>query len=309
MFSRSYRWVVTGGAGFIGSHVVKELVRLGQQVTVVDNLSSGSSRNLEEVEGQIQLVRADIRRASALKPAFDGADFVCHYAALVSVAQSVQEPEETMSVNVHGTENVLEAALQAGVKKMIFASSSAVYGNSGDVPYTESSALDFRSPYALSKYMGEKLCRHYTEVFGLHVTLLRGFNVFGPGQNTQTAYGAVVAKFMQAAKEEDPLPICGDGSQIRDFIYVEDAVQACLLAMQKGGAGETYNVASGQTCSLLELAKTFEQVVGHALKKEFLSARAGDVAVSQADISKLRALGFSPRVSLVEGLRRTWEAY
>ena len=309
MFSKSHHFAITGGAGFIGSHLAKELVRLGQQVTVIDNLCGADGSNLKEIEGKIQFVQADVCQFPVLKSAFEGIDFVFHLAAQISVARSVQCPEETWQNNVQGTENVLEAALQAGVKKVVFASSSSVYGNGTDVPYMENAALEFKSPYALSKYMGEKLCRHYTEVFGLHTIILRGFNVFGPGQRTDGPYAAVVAKFIQTAKEDKPFPIHGDGSQVRDFIYVEDVVKANLLAVQQGGAGEAYNVASGQPCSVQELCQLIEQIAGRSLGCVFLPERAGDVAISSANINKMKSLGFVPAVSLKEGLKRTWQAY
>ena len=306
MFSKSYHWVVTGGAGFVGSHLVQELIRLGQQVTVLDNLSGGNMQNLEPAGPQARFVKADVCRFAGLTDLLQGVDYVVHLAAQVSVAQSVQEPEQTMRINVQGTENILEAALQAGVKKVVFASSSAVYGNGTDWPYKEGAPLEFKSPYALSKYLGEKLCRHYTEVFGLHAVILRGFNVFGPRQNAQASYAAVVAKFMQAAREKLPLFIDGDGTQQRDFVHIKDVVQANLLAVLKGNAGEAYNVGSGKACSLLELAALIEQITGQKLERKFGPRRAGDLDVSCADISKLKTLGYKPSVSLEDGLRQMW---
>ena len=306
MFSTSAHWVVTGGAGFVGSHLVRELVRQGQQVTVLDNLSSGNLQNLEETP-QVRFIKADICRFAGLVDLLKGADYVLHQAAQVSVAQSVQDPEQTMRTNVQGTENILEAALQAGVKKVVLASSSAVYGNGTQCPYKETASLEFKSPYALSKYLGEKLCRHYTEVFGLHTVILRAFNIFGPRQNIHTAYAAVVAKFMQIAREGVPFPIDGDGTQQRDFVHVRDVVQANLLAITKGRAGEAYNVASGKTYSLLQLAELIEKIAGKKLGCTFGPRRAGDVDVSSADIGKLKSLGYKPSVSLEEGLREMWQ--
>lgn len=303
MFSSSYQWAITGGTGFIGAHLVQELVRLGQRITVIDRAPGAVVP-----KNNVRFVRADVQQFADIKSALAGSDFVIHLAAQVSVPRSVQNPQETLQINVQGTENVLEAALQAGVKKVVFASSSAVYGNGADVPYAETAPLEFKSPYALSKYLGEKLCRHYTEVFGLHTVMWRGFNVFGPGQKADSAYAAVVAKFMQAARENKSLRIDGDGTQVRDFIYVSDVVQANLLAVAHGGAGEVYNVGTGSPCSLLDLASLLEKITGRSLPREFGPVRPGDVAVSAANIAKLQELGFRPSVSLEEGLRRTWLA-
>ncbi len=300
-------WAVTGGAGFIGSHLVRELVQRGHRVTVLDDLSNGTLDNLREVQDKIRFIQADVCHLNDVCSALQGADIVLHEAAQVSVANSVRNPQHTYQINVNGTENVLEAARLCGVKKVVFASSSAVYGNGTDLPYAETAPLDFQSPYALSKYLGEKLCRHYTEVFGLPTVIVRRFNVFGPGQNPQAAYAAVIAAFLQAARENRPLSIYGDGTQQRDFVFVEDVVTANLLVAAHGKNGEVYNVSGGKAYSLLELADSLEKITGKKLERQFGPARPGDVPLSAANLTKIKEIGFLPTVSLEEGLRRLWQ--
>lgn len=299
-------WVITGGAGFIGSHLAKALVVRGQRVRIVDDFSSGSAENLRPIAGQVECVRADIRHFAALAPAFAGADYVLHHAALVSVPLSVQKPLETFQINVQGTLNVLEAARRAGVKRVIFAGSSAVYGNGPDLPYKESAARSFESPYALSKQMGEDLCRQYTRLYGLETVTLIYFNVFGAGQNAHSPYAAVIAKFLEWAAQGKPLGIDWNGRQSRDFVHVQDIVQANLLAAFCARAGESYNVGGGRTYSLLELADLLDRICGRKLPRVFRPKRTGDVKLSAADISKIRALGFEPKVSLPDGLAEMW---
>lgn len=299
-------WLITGGAGFIGSHLVKELVRQGQQVTVLDNLSGGNLSNLKSVWNQITFIEQDIRNADALVNALDQVDFVLHHAALISVAESMEKPKETAEINVQGTVNVLEAARKNQVKRVVFASSAAVYGTRPELPYTENTPIDCQSPYAWSKQAGAELCQLYTKAYGVEAVALRYFNVFGPGQNPNSAYAAVIAKFMQLAAANQPLGIDWDGLQSRDFVNVQDVVQANLLAATQGKPGEIYNVASGRTYTLLELADTIEQVSGRKLARVPRPKRPGDVHESSADISKIRAIGFVPSVSLKEGLEQMW---
>lgn len=300
-------WLVTGGAGFIGSHLVRELLRQEQRVSVLDNLTGGTLDNLRDVSVQIAFYRGDICNFTDTSQACQNVDYVIHLAALSSVAQSMQYPQQTARINVQGTVNVLEAARQSGVKRVVFASSAAVYGTRTDLPYKESTPADCQSPYALSKLAAEQACRLYTQVYGLDTVILRGFNVFGVGQNPNSAYAAVVAKFMQLALQNKPLIIDWDGLQSRDFIAVQDVVQANLLTALKGTPGEIYNVASGHTYTLLELADTLEKISGHALKRIKGPKRPGDVHASSADISKIKKLGFVPSVTLEEGLRAMWQ--
>lgn len=308
MLTQRFHWLVTGGAGFIGSHIAKELVRQGQQVTVLDNLSGGKLENLELVKDRITFIEGDICDFSALLKACIGVDYVLHLAALISVAESMAKPQETAKVNVQGTVNVLEAAKQCGVKRVVFSSSAAVYGTRPELPYKEDTPIDCQSPYAWSKQVGAELCQLYTKVYGLEAIALRYFNVFGTGQNPNSAYAAVIAKFMQLAAENKPLGIDWDGLQSRDFVSVKDVVQANLLAATKGVPGEIYNVASGRTYTLLELADIIEKVSGRKLERVSRPKRPGDVHESSADISKIEALGYTPTVTLEEGLRAMWAA-
>lgn len=308
MLTQRFHWLVTGGAGFIGSHIAKELVRQGQQVTVLDNLSGGKLENLELVKDRITFIEGDICDFSALLKACIGVDYVLHLAALISVAESMAKPQETAKVNVQGTVNVLEAAKQCGVKRVVFSSSAAVYGTRPELPYKEDTPIDCQSPYAWSKQVGAELCQLYTKAYGLEAIALRYFNVFGTGQNPNSAYAAVIAKFMQLAAENKPLGIDWDGLQSRDFVSVKDVVQANLLAATKGVPGEIYNVASGRTYTLLELADIIEKVSGRKLERVSRPKRPGDVHESSADISKIEALGYTPTVTLEEGLRAMWAA-
>ncbi|MGN1058436.1 MAG: NAD-dependent epimerase/dehydratase family protein [Candidatus Avelusimicrobium sp.] len=212
--------LITGGAGFIGSHIARALINKGHTVLVFDNFSSGSMANLAPVADKIHIIKGDICNFNALLGAFEGVDYVFHQAALVSVPQSVQEPLQTWQINVQGTANVLEAARQKGVKRVMFACSSAIYGNGPDLPYKETAPKDCQSPYALSKLMGLELCQMYTRVYGLETVPLIYFNVFGNGQNPHSPYAAVIAKFMQLAAEGKPLGIDWDGCQSRDFVHV-----------------------------------------------------------------------------------------
>ena len=275
-------------------------------MTVLDDLSGGNLENLVAVQDKIRFIKGDICNMPDVLNAMQGVDYVLHHAALVSVAESMENPEKTTQVNIQGTQNVLEAAHKNGVKRVVFASSSAVYGNSPALPYKEATPVDCQSPYAWSKQAGAELCQLYTKAYGLETVALRYFNVFGTRQNPNSAYAAVIAKFMQLAAENKPLGIDWDGLQSRDFVHVSDVVQANLLAAQKGVAGEIYNVASGRTYTLLELADTIEKVSGRKLKRVSRPKRPGDVHESSADISKIKTLGFVPRVNLEQGLAEMW---
>lgn len=301
--SSKNHWLVTGGAGFIGSHLVKELVRQGQEVTVLDNLSGGKLENLSSVQNKITFMKGDICDFSEVLAACHGVDYVFHLAALVSVAESMAKPQETTEINVQGTVNVLEAARQCGVKRAVFSSSAAVYGTRPELPYQETTPTDCQSPYAQTKKMAEQACAACP---GIETIILRYFNVFGPGQNPHSVYAAVIAKFMQLAVENKPLEIDWDGLQSRDFVSVKDVVQANLLAAVKGVPGEIYNAASGHTYTLLELADMIEKISGRKLARISRPKRPGDVHESAADITKITALGYKPCITLEEGLREIW---
>lgn len=295
--------LITGGAGFIGSHIAHILVKEGHKVIVFDDFSSGSVDNLKDIKKQINIVKGDITDFNQLKTAFKGVDYVYHHAALVSVAESMSNPQKTQKINIEGTNNVLEAARLNGIKKVLLASSSAVYGNGKDMPYKESGSSDCRSPYAASKLIGEELLKMYNKAYGLNSLIVRYFNVFGPGQNPNSPYAAVIAKFMQCAEQGKEFGIDWDGKQSRDFVFVNDVAAATVLVMNKGKAGEVYNVASGKTYTLLRLASLIEDLYGKKIKRVFKPKRAGDVKKSGADIGKIKKLGFRPKFTLEKGLK------
>ncbi len=299
---------ITGGAGFIGSRLAEKLTEKGHKVIVYDNFSSGDIKNLSAIKNKIKIVKGDITDFKKLKQAMKGADYVYHHAALVSVAQSMQEPAQTHKINIEGANNVLEAARLNGVKRVLLASSSAVYGNGKDIPYKETSGTDCRSPYAASKLIGEELLKCYFKAYGLESVCVRYFNVFGPKQNPNSPYAAVIAKFMDLAKNGDAFFIDWDGRQSRDFVFIDDVADATILAMKKGKAGEVYNVASGRTYTLLNLAKEIENISGKKMKRVFKPKRAGDVKKSAADITKIKKLGYKAKVPLREGLKKIFKA-
>lgn len=302
--------VVTGGAGFIGSHLCRALLKQGRRVRVVDNFSTGRSENLDELlelhPDQCEVFRQDIRQLEELQTAFEGAATVFHQAALTSVQQSVENPVECNSVNVDGTLKVLLAARNAGVDKVIFATSTAVYGNSEVLPKHEEMIPEPVSPYAVTKYMGEVYGRVFSEIYQLPTVGLRYFNVFGPNQDPDSEYAAVIPRFItRALSGSDPI-IFGDGEQSRDFIFVEDVVAANLKAAQSDVSGRVLNVASGRQLTLNQLVEVLGELVGRKLTPEYQSARAAEVRHSVAEVSlACELIGFESETSLAEGLRRT----
>ncbi|ACC98593.1 Dehydrogenase family protein [Elusimicrobium minutum Pei191] len=306
MFDRKYTWAITGGAGFIGSHTVRELLKNGQNVIVIDNTKHIGKTPLAPFADRVTFLNFDVRNFENILNALKNVDYVIHLAALVSVAESMHNPQLSLEINIHGTANVLEAARLNKVKRFIFASSSAVYGNNPDAPYQETAQTNIQSPYALGKLAGDELCQMYTDLYGLETVILRYFNVFGPGQDADSPYSAVIAKFIALAKENKSYNIQWDGTQTRDFIYVSDVANANLLAAAKAKPGEIYNVASGQTTTLLKLTEMIDAVSGVKNKKEFSPKREGDVKHSAAVISKIEKLGFKTTISLQEGLKLMW---
>ena len=298
--------VVTGGAGFLGSHLVEELVRRRWRVRVVDDLSSGTRRNLSAVKRQVDFKQADILNPKAMDAAFDGADVAFHMAAKVSVAESNEEPELYARVNVAGLLQALEAARKQDVKRFIFPSSAAVYAEGAPVRKTERSPLGPVSPYAVTKVLGEALCRVYHEDHGLETASLRLFNVYGARQTAVGGYASVIPKFLDAIANGKKPVVYGDGMQTRDFIHVDDVVTAFLLAAEKRGiGGEEFNIGSGRAVSIRALLDTMRTAIGSRLKPKFVSARKGEVRDSCAGIAKARhLLGFQPKVSLTDGLAR-----
>jgi UDP-glucose 4-epimerase len=307
----SRRALVTGGAGFIGGHLVAGLVAEGWRVRVLDDFSSGREANLAEVADVVELIRGDVRDEAALARAAAGAEVVFHQAAVASVPRSVAEPLRTNSINLDGTLQVLEAARRAGVRRVVYAASSAAYGNSEVLPKVESMGAEPLSPYALQKHAGELYCRLYTSLYGLETVALRYFNIFGPRQDPKSEYAAVIPRFICAALAGEGATIFGDGEQTRDFVYVQDAVRANLLAADAARAsGAVINIATGRRISLNELWRAIREITGALVPARHAPAREGDVRDSVADIARARELlGFEPAVDLREGLRRTAESF
>jgi len=307
------RCVVTGGAGFIGSHLTERLVSEGHEVTVIDNLATGNKERLEGVLERIEFVEADIQDLQLLKKLFEGVDVVFHQAALPSVARSVEDPLRSNESNVTGTLTVLEAARAKKVGKVIYAASSSAYGDTPTLPKREDMKPAPRSPYAVSKLTGEYYCETYFRLFGVQAVSLRYFNVFGPRQDPHSQYAAVIPRFITAALTGKPACVYGDGLQSRDFTYVENVVEANMLAARSDrAAGEVINIACGERCTLLDLLKMIGRILGRTgpIPAEFTDPRPGDVRHSLADISKARELlGYRAQVTVEEGLRRTIEWY
>ncbi len=299
------RTLVTGGAGFIGSHLAAHLAIRGDDVVVLDNFSTGHRENLDGIP--VQLVEGDIRDFSCLAEVMQGVDTVYHQAALCSVARSVEDPIATHTVNATGTLNIFEAARRAGVRRVVFASSSSVYGDSETLPKHELMPTAPLSPYAISKLMGEHYGDLYWRLFGLETVALRYFNVFGPRQDPQSEYAAVIPRFLQRILDHSAITIFGDGSQTRDFTYVANVVQANIAAANSPQApGQVFNIACGCRWSLLELVERLEAVARRKADIEFHQRRAGDILHSLASINKARELlGYSPSVDFAEGISET----
>jgi nucleoside-diphosphate-sugar epimerase len=301
--------VVTGGAGFIGSHLTDALIDRGDEVVVIDDLSNGKA---EVVNERAQFVEGDVADADLVRAAIDGAELVFHEAALGSVKRSIETPLRTDHANVHGTLTVLDAARAAGVRRVVAASSSSVYGGAAPLPSSESDATAPRSPYAVTKVTLELYCRVYAELLGLDTVCLRYFNVFGPRQRSDSAYAAVVPLFVRALLDGDPPTIYGDGEQRRDFTYVDDAVRANLLAAEAPAArcsGRVYNVSGGAPRSILELLTTLSRMLGVEANPVHGEPRPGDARDSAADLSAAATdLGYEPTITFEEGLRRVLEA-
>ncbi len=300
-------YLVTGGAGFIGSHIVERLVELGHNVKVLDNLIAGNMENLSSVIDKIEFIDGDIRNLELLKEITKGVDYILHQAALRSVPKSVENPLEYDEVNVHGTLNVFVAARDNGVKRVVYASSSSVYGDQPQLPEREDMLPLLVSPYAASKLANEYYARCFYYNYGLETVGLRYFNVFGPKQSLDNQYAVVIPKFITSILKDEPPPIHGDGSQTRDFTYIDNVVDGNLLACEKEGiAGEVFNLACGQSCSVLDLVKYINEILGKDVKPVFTPPRPGDVKHTLADITKVKEkMGFNCKVDLMEGLRRT----
>ena len=304
-------WLVTGGAGFIGSHIAEALVRRGKKVRVLDNFSTGKKERIASFLHKIQLVRGDIRNPSACRRAVKGAAYVLHQAAIRSVPKSVVRPVETHEVNTTGTLNMLVAARDAKTRRLVYASSSAAYGDALRFPQKEEARPEPISPYGVSKLCGEHYAIVFAKGMGLETVSLRYFNVFGPRQDPESLYSAVIPKFMEQAYRGLPLDVHWDGRQSRDFTHVSDVVQANLrAAVSPRGVGATFNIANGKTHSLLDIVRIVERLAGRKLDLRFHPKRPGDVRKTWADIARAKAvLGYRPRMTFEAGLKDTWSYF
>lgn len=303
--------LVTGGAGFIGSHLVEALVARGDRVRVLDNLATGYRENLCAVQNAIEFVHGDLCDLAVTQTAVREVEVIFHQAALPSVPRSIQNPAASHAANLTGTLNLLIAARGAGVRRVVFASSSSVYGNTPTLPKVETMMPQPLSPYAVTKLAGEYYCRVFAELYGLETICLRYFNVFGPRQDPTSQYAGVLAKFVRCARRGEPFPVYGDGEQSRDFTYVENVVQANLLAADKAvERGAVINIACGVRTTLNEIIALLNELTRQTLPIHYAPPRVGEVRHSLADISRARAwLGYRPTVDVREGLRRTLEWY
>jgi len=300
----SRKVLVTGGAGFIGSNLVRALLERGDSVRVLDNFSTGNRANLAGLDDEVEIVEGELRSYERVHNAVRGVELVFHQGALPSVPRSVQDPLTTSAVTIEGTLNVLLAGRDEDVRRVVYASSSSVYGNSGTLPRTESQQPDPISPYAVAKLAAERYCVSFHRVYGLETVALRYFNVFGPRQDPKSQYAAVVPRFLAAIDAGEPVPIHGDGTQSRDFTYVANVVAANLLAGDAEGAvGGVLNVATGRQASVNELADTIGAVLGKPVEKRYLPVRTGDVRDSWASVDEAkRLLGYEANVGLEEGI-------
>jgi UDP-glucose 4-epimerase len=303
--------LVTGGAGFIGGHLVEALLARGHRVRVLDDLSTGSADNLRDVRDRIDMIEGDIRDPATVGEAVRGAEVVFHQAALPSVPRSIADPLSTHEVCATGTLRVLLAARDAGVRRVVYAASSSAYGNLPGLPRRVTDPTQPRSPYAVAKLTGEHYCVAFSDVYGLETVRLRYFNVYGPRQSPDSPYAAVIPKFLRAMQAGRSPTIHGDGEQSRDFTYIDDVVQANLLAADAPGvSGKVYNLACGRRTSLLELVARINALLGTDIRPVHEAPRPGDVRHSQADISAAKAdFGYAPHVGIDEGLRRCRDWY
>ena len=300
------RVLVTGGAGFIGSHIVEELMRGGASVRVLDNFSSGKRENLETFRGDLEILDGDLRDAQTVKSAMQDVELIFHLAAFISVPQSMADPGTCFAVNVAGTVTLLEAARKAGARKVVLSSSTAVYGNTDKFPTDEKTPLKPLSPYALSKQVNELYTRLYTRTFNLPVVALRYFNVYGPRQRPDSDYAAAIPIFVQHLAAGEPITIYGDGKQSRDFIFVKDVVRANLLAAESDAAGEAFNICTGRETTLLDLLEELSELSPRQPEVRFEAPRPGDIYRSAGDPQKAAmSFGFRAQTSLADGLAQT----
>jgi UDP-glucose 4-epimerase len=305
------KYVVTGGAGFIGSTLVRTLLKAGGRVEVIDNLLSGHEKNLAEVRDRVALHRLDIRDSAAIAPVLAGADTVFHLAAIPSVPRSIDEPRPSHEVNIDGTFEVFTAAANGGVRRLVYAASSSAYGDSETLPKVETMPAKPKSPYAVQKYVGELYASVFASCFGLEAVALRFFNVYGPRQDPSSAYSGILSLFMKHLIARTPPTIFGDGEQSRDFTYVEDVASLCLKAAGAPGvAGQMYNAGNGGRYTLNQIWSMLQKMEGVEITPKFGPPRAGDVRHSMADTTRAVAeLGHVPQFTIEEGLQKTLDWY
>ncbi len=303
------KYLVTGGAGFIGSNISIELVKRGEQVRIIDNFSTGFRSNLADIKNSIELIDGDIRDFWTVREAVEGVDYILHQAALPSVPRSIENPLTSNSVNIDGTLNLLEAARQANVRRFVMASSSAIYGDTPILPKHEEMKRNPLSPYAVNKLADEEYCRIYFQLYGLETVCLRYFNIFGPRQDPNSQYSAVIPKFINALQSGKSPIVFGNGEQSRDFTFVANAVEANLLALVSEQApGNNYNIACGGQYTLNRLLDELRDIIGVDTKAQYNPPRKGDIVHSFADISKAKNdIGYKPKVGFREGLQKTVE--
>ncbi len=307
------KYLVTGGAGFIGSNIVSELLKQGQQVVVLDNFATGKRENILPLmkNENLTMIEGDLRSFHIVRSAVKGVDYILHQGALPSVPRSINDPITSNDVNILGMLNILEAAKEFGVKRVITASSSSIYGNSETLPKVESMPVNPLSPYALTKYAQERYCQIFSQIYGLETVALRYFNVFGPNQDPTSQYSAVIPKFIKLIMADKEPVIYGDGSQSRDFTFVENNVWANIQACTAPkAAGQVINIACGERYTLIDLVNMINEILGKKIEPKFETDRAGDVKHSLAGIDKAKeVLGYEVKVDFREGLRRTVEYF
>ena len=304
-------YLVTGGAGFIGSNIVEALVNQGETVKVIDDLSTGHIDNIKSFMDNIEFIKGSICDRTILKDGLEDVDFVLHQAAIPSVPRSIARPSEVNNVNISGTLTLLNACRESNVKKIVFASSSSVYGSNPTLPKVETMESMPLSPYALTKHTGEHYCRLFSEIYDLDVVSLRYFNVFGPRQNPNSEYSAVIPKFVRMIMAGEQPIVFGDGTQSRDFTYVANVVKANLLSCKANNvSGNVFNIATGTRINLIQLVERINDILGKSIEPKFINERQGDVKHSLADISKAKLkLGYEPEILFEEGLNKTIEVF
>lgn len=300
-------YLVTGGAGFIGSHLVRRLLREGGEVRVVDNLATGHRARLREVDAHVEFIEGDLADPAVCDKVVKGIEYVLHQAAVPSVQRSVQDPVPTNRANVTATLNLLESCRREGVRRLVYAASSSVYGNTKELPKREDMSPNPMSPYALQKYVGEKYCQLFTGLYKFETVCLRYFNVFGPDQDPDSQYSAVIPRFITRLRRKEPLLVFGDGEQSRDFTYIENVVNAnCLALLAPQAAGAVVNIGCGARITLNHLIRLLEGILQTPAQVEYQPARQGDVRDSLADITQAQTLlGYKPLIDVKEGLQKT----